>query len=72
MKMLDAMSRAGRAVALVVLSTALSGCYYYVPYGYVPYGVVPAAAAPPQYSFSTAATAADGAAVPDATVATNT
>ncbi|WOD17077.1 hypothetical protein [Paraburkholderia kirstenboschensis] len=44
MKTLDATSRAGGVVAVAVLSAALSGCYYYVPYGYVPYGEGPAAA----------------------------
>jgi hypothetical protein len=51
MKTLDVTSRAGGVVAVVVLSAALSGCYYYAPYGYVPYGEV-AAAAPQQYPFS--------------------
>jgi hypothetical protein len=36
MKPLDAMSRARGAVAMLALFTALSGCYYYVPYDAVP------------------------------------
>jgi hypothetical protein len=43
MKTLDATSRAGGAVAVVVMSAVLSGCYSYVPYGYVPYGELPVA-----------------------------
>ena len=41
MKPLDATLRAGNAVAVLVLSETLSGCYYYVPYGYYPYGYYP-------------------------------
>ncbi|WP_408260016.1 hypothetical protein [Paraburkholderia xenovorans] len=51
MKTPDATSRAGGLVAVVVRSAALSGCYYYAPYGYVPSGEV-AAAALQQYPFS--------------------
>jgi hypothetical protein len=72
MKTLDATSRAGGAVALAVLSAALSGCYYYVPYGYVPYGTVPAPADQQQYPFSVADTAATGAVTSDAIASTNT
>ncbi|MFM0624685.1 hypothetical protein [Paraburkholderia xenovorans] len=70
MKTLDATSRAGVAVALAVLSAALSGCYYYVPYGYVPYGTVPAPADQQQYAFSVAG--ATGAVTSDAIASTNT
>jgi hypothetical protein len=72
MKTLDATSRAGGAVALAVLSAALSGCYYYVPYGYVPYGTVPAPADQQQYPFSVADAAATGAVTSDAIASTNT
>ena len=41
MKPFDATSRVRAAVVLLALSTALSGCYYYVPYAYVPYSAVP-------------------------------
>ncbi|MBP0592175.1 hypothetical protein J8I87_21065, partial [Paraburkholderia sp. LEh10] len=47
MKRHDAASYARSAVAVVALSTALSGCYYYVPYGYVPYDAVPTEATQP-------------------------
>ncbi|WP_027775771.1 hypothetical protein [Paraburkholderia caledonica] len=70
MKTLGATSRAGRVVAMVVLSAALSGCYYYVPYGYVPYGEV-SAAAPQQYPFSMTDAVATGAAASDVTASTN-
>jgi hypothetical protein len=72
MKTLDATSRAGGVVAVVVLSAALSGCYYYVPYGYVPYGEVAAAAAPQQYPFSMPDAAAAGTAASDATASATT
>jgi len=42
MKPLDATLRAGSAVAALVSLGAVSGCYYYVPYGYYPYGSYPA------------------------------
>jgi len=71
-KTLDATSRAGGVVAVVVLSAALSGCYYYVPYGYVPYGEVPAAAPQQQYPFSMTDAAVTGAAASDVTASTNT
>ncbi|MFP3550185.1 hypothetical protein SB861_05665 [Paraburkholderia sp. SIMBA_049] len=51
MKPPDAASWARSAVAVVALSTALSGCYYYAPYDYVPYGDVPTAASQP-YPFT--------------------
>ncbi|MFL9937458.1 hypothetical protein P0D88_53265, partial [Paraburkholderia sp. RL18-103-BIB-C] len=72
MKTLDATSRAGGVVAVVVLSAALPGCYYYVPYGYVPYGEVPAAAPQQQYPFSMTDAAAPGAAASDVAASTNT
>jgi hypothetical protein len=72
MKPLNATSRSGGAVAVLVLSAALSGCYYYVPYGYVPYGEVAAAAAPQQYPFSIPNVPATGAAASDAPASAST
>jgi len=58
MKPLDATLRVGSAVAVLVLSGALSGCYYYAPYGYYPgYGYYPAY--PPYSTVPTAATLSD-------------
>jgi uncharacterized membrane protein YgcG len=71
MKTLDATSRAGGVVAVVVLSAALSGCYYYVPYGYVRDGEVAAAAPQPQYPFSLPDAAATDAAASDVTASTS-
>jgi hypothetical protein len=70
MKTLDATSRAGGAVAVVVMSAVLSGCYSYVPYGYVPYGELPAATAQ-QYPFTIPDAAASGAAASDAAASTS-
>jgi hypothetical protein len=63
MKPLDAAVPARRTVVAVSLSAALSGCYYYVPYGYVPSGEV----ATQQYPFTVPDVAAS-----DANAATNT
>src|ERR1700712_5090229 len=71
MKTLDATSRVGGGVAVVVLSAALSSCYYYVPYGYVPYGEVPTAAPQQQYPFSMTDAAATGAAASDVNASPN-
>src|SRR5580698_4957864 len=65
MKTPDAMSRAGGAVAVVILSAVLSGCYSYAPYGYVPYGELPAETAQ-AYPFTIPDAAASGAATSDA------
>ena len=72
MKPPGAASRARGAVAMLGLSTILSGCYYYyVPYGYVPYGEVPPTAATQPYTFTLPDAAGSGAA-PGETAATNT
>jgi hypothetical protein len=71
MKTLDATSRAGGAVAVLVMSAVLSGCYSYVPYGYVPYDELPAVTAQQQYPFTIPDAAASGAAVLDATASTS-
>ena len=69
MKTLDGTSRAGGAVAVVVLSAILSGCYSYVPYGYVSYDELPATQ---PYLFTVPDAAASGAAASDATALTGT
>ncbi|TCG02894.1 hypothetical protein BZM27_52490, partial [Paraburkholderia steynii] len=65
----DASARTRSAFAVVALSTALSGCYYYVPYGYVPYGEAPTVPTQ-QYPFTTPDSASDTAS--DTTAPTNT
>jgi hypothetical protein len=60
MNPLDAKSRARGAVAMLALSTALSGCYYYVPYPYVAYPAVPTTATQQQWPFTMPDAAASG------------
>jgi hypothetical protein len=69
MNSLDASLHARGTVTVVALSTALSGCYYYAPYGYVPYDEVPMATQP--YPFTMPDAAASGTAS-DAAASTNT
>src|SRR5690349_12535377 len=70
MKPLKATSQARSTVAVVMLSAAVSGCYYYAPYGYVPYGETPTAVVQ-QYPFMMSdASASDGAS--GTTASTNT
>lgn len=56
MKPLDTAAPTCSAVVVMSLSAALSGCYYYVPYGYMPGGEV----ATQQYLFTVPDTAASG------------
>ena len=67
MNSLDASSHARSAVTVIAVSAALSGCYYYVPYGYVPYGEV----ATQPYPFTMPNAAAPGTAA-GVTASTNT
>lgn len=67
MKPLDAAAPARSAVVVASLSAALSGCYYYVPYGYSPAGEM----ATQQYAFTVPDAAAYGAASDEAAT-TNT
>jgi len=70
MKPLKATSQSRSAAAAVAVSAAVSGCYYYAPYGSVPYGET-LTAAMPQYPFTMSGVAAADT-PPDATASTNT
>ncbi len=67
----DTSARTRAAVSLLALSTALSGCYYYAPYGYVPYGEAPPIGPTQQYPFTISDAVAAGT-VSDVTASTNT
>jgi hypothetical protein len=64
-----ASSRAGKVAALLALSTALSGCYYYSPYGYMPYGDA-GMQEQPDYGFTMPESLTDGTATSNTTVTT--